>query len=585
MDRYNFIDTDFIGFKFNDKHSADFGILRVSDGDRYEEILVPDLSDEAEEVPGGDGAYYVGETLKEKTFEINFVYDCLTEKGLRRLGKWLHPDSDLHELIFDERPYKKYWVKCSKAVMPKGLCFVENGQRVYKGEGTIEFTAYNPWAQEVNKDLSSNDYKNCNNKDEWAEASGLLAGFGNLGVDVFVDETSSSAIRKKAPIYNPGDKASDFILEFDYEVGGQNAYEFKEIEYRDNLGYYILTQDRKKEDKQYAINYDNFMHHIEYNSDRQEYYIANPDLYGYFDSSENYPLKFVMSNSGEIYDVYEYHSDGTEFSKNFSVVTDAELSDDKNYYIWSPFDTDFYSIYKLHKDSSLNKYYIINNSQEKEFGEIIGDDYGIYFIYRDTNVLIYEKLISEVSFYEIQDPSFSSLYFDECLWVNDGAGKDYQLCFQDGPFQFLNIEENSLPEKLFITTDLSNSVVDIGIKTNGNFLDNYYFQLTFPSTGTTNSSNWTELQKMVGAKSGHIIIDTSKQTIKWRTILDPSIPTYSSYTGVAGIITNGSLFKIPIDDIFDSDEEITFRDFIIEQSSGTWLEISEPELTYHYMYK
>jgi hypothetical protein len=52
---------DFLAFSFNGKHSwDDFGIYRVSDGNRYNENLSPTLTDKTAEVPGGDGMYYFG---------------------------------------------------------------------------------------------------------------------------------------------------------------------------------------------------------------------------------------------------------------------------------------------------------------------------------------------------------------------------------------------------------------------------------------------------------------------------------------------------------------------------------------------
>ena len=57
-------DFDFIGFTFNGHHSSEFGLFRTSDGDRYEDNLVPSLKDEAADVPGGVGQYYWGEKIE-----------------------------------------------------------------------------------------------------------------------------------------------------------------------------------------------------------------------------------------------------------------------------------------------------------------------------------------------------------------------------------------------------------------------------------------------------------------------------------------------------------------------------------------
>ena len=47
---------DFIGFTYNGKHCInDFGIYRTSDGSRYNDNLVPSMTDKTADVPGGDG--------------------------------------------------------------------------------------------------------------------------------------------------------------------------------------------------------------------------------------------------------------------------------------------------------------------------------------------------------------------------------------------------------------------------------------------------------------------------------------------------------------------------------------------------
>ena len=87
---------DFTGFTFNGKHTSEFGLLRVSDGDRYEDSLVPSLSDETSNIPGGPGQYYWGETIDKKTFKLRIAYDQVGEVEKVNIRKWLHPDDKLH---------------------------------------------------------------------------------------------------------------------------------------------------------------------------------------------------------------------------------------------------------------------------------------------------------------------------------------------------------------------------------------------------------------------------------------------------------------------------------------------------------
>ena len=78
---------DFTGFKFNEKHSSDFGIYRVSDGSRYQESLIPTFSDYTSEVAGGTGTHYWGSDFKTKTFNLSFAFDSVTEIQLRKMRK------------------------------------------------------------------------------------------------------------------------------------------------------------------------------------------------------------------------------------------------------------------------------------------------------------------------------------------------------------------------------------------------------------------------------------------------------------------------------------------------------------------
>lgn len=142
------MDLDFIGFTYNGKHSwHDLGIYRTSDGSRYNDTLTPSLNDKTAEVPGGNGQYYFYTRAKAKTFSISYAFDSLTESGLRLL-KQVFNGQGIHDLIFDETPYKTWSAKVTGNSQIKHLCFTDsNGDRVYKGEGSISFTCYWPYAR------------------------------------------------------------------------------------------------------------------------------------------------------------------------------------------------------------------------------------------------------------------------------------------------------------------------------------------------------------------------------------------------------------------------------------------------------
>lgn len=146
-------DTDFIGFTFNGKHSSELGIVRTSDGSRFNESLLPVISDKTVQVPGADETYYFGSYYTHQVFDIPFAFDNLTEQKFAELKRWLG-DKKIHDLVFDERPYKIYSAKITGSATIKHIPFSEGEtNRVYKGEGSIQFTAFKPFARSAFKYL------------------------------------------------------------------------------------------------------------------------------------------------------------------------------------------------------------------------------------------------------------------------------------------------------------------------------------------------------------------------------------------------------------------------------------------------
>lgn len=148
---------EFIGFSFNGKHSSEFNIVRTSDGSRFKYNLTPDLQNKTVAVPGGDGSYLFGTTYTQRPHNISFAYDNLTEGKLIELNNWLRADQ-VGELIFDEWPHKAWDVKISAPPTISFIPFEEGGQRIYKGEGTISFIAYQSFAHNPKGKKWLNDY-------------------------------------------------------------------------------------------------------------------------------------------------------------------------------------------------------------------------------------------------------------------------------------------------------------------------------------------------------------------------------------------------------------------------------------------
>lgn len=144
------IGGEFIGFKFGDVHSSELGIVRVSDGSRYNENLLPTIQDKTVQIPGGDGSYYFGSYYTQRTFNISIAFDSVTEEQLNNI-KRTYGSKVLQKLIFDEKSDRFYWVKSTGTPNLKYICFDEDGQNIYKGEGTLNFIGYDPFGYSVDE--------------------------------------------------------------------------------------------------------------------------------------------------------------------------------------------------------------------------------------------------------------------------------------------------------------------------------------------------------------------------------------------------------------------------------------------------
>ena len=195
---------DYMGFTYNGKHSSELGIVRVNDGSRFNENLLPTMQDKTVQVPGGDGTYYFGSYYTQRQFNLSFAFDSLTEEQIAQLRSHFG-DKKIHDLVFDETPYKVYSAKATGTATIKYIPFAEGEtNRIYKGEGSIQFTCYQPFARSKFKYLDSKE-ANLSNKREWALASGMLETQGNF------DKLDGN---KELSLYNPGDKEADWTLSF-----------------------------------------------------------------------------------------------------------------------------------------------------------------------------------------------------------------------------------------------------------------------------------------------------------------------------------------------------------------------------------
>lgn len=196
---------DFIGFTYNGIHSSDLGIVRTSNGSRFDENLLPTIQDKTAQIPGGDGTYYFGSYYTQRQFNVSFAFDSLSESQIEFL-RMHFGDKQIHTLVFDESPYKSYQAKVTGTATIKHIPFDAKEGRIYKGEGTIQFTCYQPFAICKNKYLSYYRNKGINVSD-WSVASGLLEDKG-----VYDSDPIDSGNEYFINLYNPGVKEADWIL-------------------------------------------------------------------------------------------------------------------------------------------------------------------------------------------------------------------------------------------------------------------------------------------------------------------------------------------------------------------------------------
>lgn len=210
---------DFIGFTYNGVHSSDLKIYRTSNGSRYDDNITATMTDKTVDVPGGDGQYYFGTTFKNRTFTVNYAFDNLEETDIVKIKEVFCGDG-IHDLVFDEHPYKAWSAKVTGTASMKHLCFEEKGKRIYRGEGSITFTCYYPYAHTPSKlwitdsvygnadGKNLSNYRNTiyTNINEWSDASGLkkVSDTGYTLIKGEVPTTLTITLKRASTASSPG---------------------------------------------------------------------------------------------------------------------------------------------------------------------------------------------------------------------------------------------------------------------------------------------------------------------------------------------------------------------------------------------
>jgi predicted phage tail component-like protein len=126
---------ELLGFTYNNVHSSSLGITRTSNG-LYDKPLTTGTKDITTTVPGRDGQLYYGSIYNQRTININYAFEEISEAQIKAL-KRVWNDKGIHDLIFDEEPHKIYSAKSSGSAIISHICFERDGQRYYNGEGTL----------------------------------------------------------------------------------------------------------------------------------------------------------------------------------------------------------------------------------------------------------------------------------------------------------------------------------------------------------------------------------------------------------------------------------------------------------------
>lgn len=215
----------YLGFKYGETHSSELGIVRTSNGNRFDENLFPTITDKALEIPGRDGKILQNTQYGTKNITVQFAFDAMTNENVQALKRLLGTKK-IDKLVFDECPYKTWYAKITGSNTLKHLAFEEKGKRIYKGEGTINFICYDPFAHcacDINFKKLSEEYPEF---EEWNPHYSQVA----------ISNTSIVGI-------NYGDMPADFII---YAKPNNSSIDIKLGDQQIQIGVFSLQSGDAK---------------------------------------------------------------------------------------------------------------------------------------------------------------------------------------------------------------------------------------------------------------------------------------------------------------------------------------------------
>lgn len=167
-------EKEYIDFEFDGKCISEFGLVAVSDGDRYSFAASSEFSDETTEVKGYDGQHFWGTNLKAKKTTYSLATDGMTEEQLNAFKRHFQPgkygkfiDSHLSHRYSYRRLAEVVEFKLIPFQVKKTLLGQEFYVNEYKGEARITFVQDDPYSyseenyiEEINPETARAIYTN-----------------------------------------------------------------------------------------------------------------------------------------------------------------------------------------------------------------------------------------------------------------------------------------------------------------------------------------------------------------------------------------------------------------------------------------
>ena len=340
----------YLGFTFAGRHSSEFGLLVVSDGSRYHQNSYNQFSDSVITVPGKSGGYYFGTQLSQRDFEINCVFDNITPHMMHKIQHWLYPNV-MGWIIFDEQPYKKYFVKLSSVPQFNFIPF-DNFEKIYdytfqketlKGEVNFSFYTIEEYGI-LNSDYELPEIKEGEIIPQYAIDSGILPkNYNRTNIFLPHEKIYSLNSRNLMPesvfcLYNSGNGIAK--ADFHFTVSKRNVkWPLEILNYNDGTIYRINNPEETLK-KELGNNYDLiYFYQIEILGRRQEVYLLGLNLNK--EKIQNVKKVNIGGSYNQFYPKV-YHNKPTEVCIFSQVLGDDNIPEPL-YYTYSYDLTDFES--------------------------------------------------------------------------------------------------------------------------------------------------------------------------------------------------------------------------------------------------